>query len=378
MGAHQRSTSVKEIPATPNLKPPGYHRRQASLDKTPALRRPSESNLAPTKLSIPDSRSAQNILPKRQISPSRVPSQHRSLSKPKSNVSTRSSSIANRDGTNSETAFAGDKKPRTLRTPPGGERPSFNTHQQKFSPQKQAPTTGKDATVEQAYNPYAKGNLDANMELLHLHALHRGSGKVQKEWFESAKESYRKQFDSLVSLNATLNEREKDMVEQHNAAAMMAWGSQGGGHTIERKLQVLSSAVAEACELTASDGKYTLALQAFEHWYEAAEDTQRRRLDRKNTRVDFLEGLGDGWKAEMTGLQARVVQVSNNILSLGDVHEKSDLSRCVTSLSEMLMNMLEELEMMQFIEEAMVGQEHIWVQTSIDRMASDLRDTLPE
>jgi hypothetical protein len=386
MGSHQRSTSVKQLPTpTPSLRPTGIHYRQTSLNKTPLLKRPTDVRPGPpgttSKSAVIEGGSAQSILPKRQLSPVRGPLAAQQPKPRGPTITTRSSSIATRNALGAQAGAVAETKARSSITPPAIGRPGFTAHQQSFSPQRPKRVPSKEVTAEDGPRLYTRESLEPTLELLHLHTMHRDSARVQQEWHESARTSYRRQFDKLKNFSLSLNDREKDAMEQTNAAAIMAWGNQDNGATIERKMQILSSVISEAYEVTENDGKYTMAVHAFEDWYDNAQAIHRRRFDKRaatTSRLDVVEGLGDGWKAEIGNLAARVLHVSNNILSLGDVQLQSELSRCVTTLSEMLMNMLEELEMMQSIEQSMVEQEQFWVQSSIDRMATDLRIALPE
>ena len=262
------------------------------------------------------------------------------------------------------------------------QRPTFSTLQQHYSPKK---TNPKDAgnVVQEATAPrlqfpqYSRGVLESKLELLHLHMMHRSSGTVQKQWQDSAEQSYKRQFTDLIKIDSDLDERELEHLEQLNANAIMAWCSGSENATIERKIQILSATIEEAWNASRPTGKYTLVIQAFEHWYARASQVQSQRLGNESVaqdHIDVLEGLGDGWKAEASSMHSRILHAADGLLGLGEVQHQSDLARCVTVLFEMLKNMLEELELVQLIENQIVQQEKVWVESSINKIASGLRD----
>ena len=238
------------------------------------------------------------------------------------------------------------------------------------------------STPERAQSPplaYSKETLEPRLELLHAHVVHRSSNKVQDEWKSSAYRHYEKQFTALKKRSLELDEKEKDILEQKNAAAILSWANQAEGVTIEQQVHRVSAIVDEVWRLSAPDGKYTLAIQAFQHWYEAAGLVQSQRRSDRNARarMDVIEGLGDGWKAETSTLQRTILNAANDVVTLGEISsEGSDLQRCITLVSESLTHMLEELELVGQIEECIVREEREWVQGSINNIALDLKDGL--
>ena len=226
---------------------------------------------------------------------------------------------------------------------------------------------------------HSRETLDPRLELLHAHVVHRTSGIVQEQWRQSAYGFYEKQFLALQKRNMELNEKERDHMEQRNAAAVLSWANRAEGVTIDQQIAKASAIVDEVWKLSAPDGKYSLAVQAFEHWFQAAQIIQSGRARRygAGARLDVIEGLGDGWKAEVSALQATVLEAANNVVTLGEITpEGSDLQRCITLVSESLTHMLEELEMIVQIEESMVGEERDWVQGAVNNIATNLRDGL--
>ncbi len=85
-----------------------------------------------------------------------------------------------------------------------------------------------------------------------------------------------------------------------------------------------------------------------------------------------MEGIGDGWKAEVALLQLKIQTFHEQVRALGEVQPQSDLARCLVNLSSMLGNMMEELDLVQRIEGQMVLQGQMWIKKSIDRLAADV------
>ena len=227
--------------------------------------------------------------------------------------------------------------------------------------------------------PLSRETVEPRLELLHAHAIHRSSNRVQTEWERNARMLYEKKFLALQRRSLELDEGEIEMLEQKNAAAILSLTKQADGTTIEKQVQKASSIIDEVWRLTSPDGKYTSAIRAFEQWLAAAIDihAQRERYGATQGKTEVIEGLGDGWKAEVSALSAAAVEAAKEILTLGEISpEGSDFQRCITSVSETLTQMLEELELVSFIEDHTMQEERSWVERSINRIASGLNDVL--
>ena len=222
---------------------------------------------------------------------------------------------------------------------------------------------------------YSREMLESRLELLHLHAVHLPCNEIQKQWKANAYGSYRKRFEELQKKSFDLDEKEMEALEQRNAAAILSWANPDKEISIEQQAQKASAIIHQVWTLSAPNGRYTLVIQAFEHWLDAARRVQhQRKTDRNaNTRVNIVEGLGDGWKAEVALLENTVLNAADEIVSLGEMSPGgSDLERCITAVSEMLKNMLEELDMIVSIEQHMIMDERSWIEGSISNIAAGL------
>ena len=197
---------------------------------------------------------------------------------------------------------------------------------------------------------YSRVALDDRLELLHLYVVHSQASEAQSQWESHALQVYRKHFLALQSRNLELNELEVDQLIQRNASTITSWHKPGG--CLSQQIQTLSRVTCEVDQLTSTNGRYSLAIQAFEHWIATtvAQQDQQTRAPIK-ARPNTVEGLGDGWLTETEALQWQVVTLANQLLTLEIVESSgSSLERIITTVSEMLKNMLEELEMIVELE----------------------------
>ena len=164
---------------------------------------------------------------------------------------------------------------------------------------------------------------------------------------------------------------------QVNAAALLAWGtSVAGSPKLDRKLRVLSNTLTEAWDLCEPNGEYTCIIEAFEHWYTQAArilEVQNQPSTASSSSISLVEEIGDGWKAEVALLTSKIRGHKQALGSLGaSAESQSDLARCLISLSAMLDNMLDELELFQQIEGEMVLQGSAWTRNTLASIAASV------
>lgn len=260
------------------------------------------------------------------------------------------------------------------------EKPAFSTLQQHFTP-KRAPKdpaqsfSSKLQAEQHTADRLSLEYVELKLELLQLHMLHRNSSTIQQEWQCSAEDRFRARFVALALAHKSLTAKEGEFQEQINASAFIAWGSGTDGLTVEHKVLVLSSILSEVWDLSEPNGKYSCLLESFEHWHTGAcrvLELQRQPNGSHTGLVSSMEGIGDGWKAEVALLQPRIHMFHEQIRALGEVQPQSDLARCLSGISSMLSNMMEELDLVQRIEGQVVLQGQTWMKKSIDRLAADV------
>lgn len=260
------------------------------------------------------------------------------------------------------------------------QKPTFSTLQQHFTPRRApkdpTPSYSSKLQVEQyAAERLSREYDELKLELLQLHMLHRNSSTIQQEWQRSSEDRFRGRFLDLTLAHNSLTAREAEFQEQVNASAFIAWGSGTDGLTIEHKVLVLSSILCEVWDLSEPNGQYSCLLESVEHWHtRACRILQLQTQPNANERglVSSMEGIGDGWKAEVAILQSKIRRCHEQIRALGEVQPHSDLARCLGALSLMLSNMMEELDLVQRIEDQMVFHAQSWIKKSVNRLAADV------
>lgn len=159
-----------------------------------------------------------------------------------------------------------------------------------------------------------------------------------------------------------------DFVEQQNAAALIEWCKEVSSTSGESKTAAFSNILNEMWLLVGPGGRYTAAVNAFEDWHKMVEAELDHRLH--DAHIDIMEGLGDGWKAEVDALMSALCRCSDDLESLGPAIEPSDLARCLNVLMTMLANMLEELVLVRDIENTLVEREGSWVKDRIQGLSA--------
>ncbi|MCJ1438771.1 hypothetical protein MMC27_008161 [Xylographa pallens] len=258
------------------------------------------------------------------------------------------------------------------------DRPVFSALQQDFGT-KQAPRelhsrlphSPNGVTLDQL-SPEA---LASNLELLQLHMLHRSSLTTKLQWESSAEKHYRSRFEELASDHENMTSRERNLQEQINASAIMAWGAGTDNVSISTKIRKLSRILNDVMEFSDPSGQYTCLVNSFEHWYSNAFRIRqlRARQDSIHPHIErTLEGIGDGWKAEVDTFRSKLLAYQEELILLGEAHPKSDLIRCLDAALGGLTNMLEELDVIQAIETQFLRDEENWLNDSLGRIAADL------
>ena len=275
---------------------------------------------------------------------------------------------------------------RSIRTPSlrqsvmNNQKPAFSAMQQRFTPKgaKSRPTSPSTQPLGMGMIPSAD-IAHVQMELAQLHLLHRSAATVQKQWEGSAKYSFQQRFSALHERHVDL----KDIAHQQqiliNQLGLVSW-SQGKASTqIAEKLQLLSRNISDVGNLISAEGKYTRILEIFESWFTQALDIRgKREVKAANTGKDlgFNEGLGDGWKAEAMVLERELTYCLRDLKAFGTIHDASSLGQILSLYSKLVVSMLEELDVIQWIENEIMVQETRWVERTIHNLASNVSDDI--
>ena len=211
------------------------------------------------------------------------------------------------------------------------------------------------------------------MELAQLHLLHRSVLSVQAQWERSAKVSLEHQFSALYERHIELKEIAYQQQTLINQIALVRWSQGRSGAQISEKVLLLSHSISEICNLLGLEGKYTHILEVFESWFSQAlrVRAQRESDGRENGRdLDLIDGIGDGWKAEAMVLERELTYSARELEGFGEVFKKSSLCRILSMYRKLVMGLLEELDLVQWIENEIMSRETVWIESTIHNLAS--------
>ena len=216
----------------------------------------------------------------------------------------------------------------------------------------------------------------ADIDLLQLHCLHRDSLATTNGWRKDAKNCYQQQFETLSKEESDLRGRERDLQTQKNATALIRWSKNTGTEKANGDIKTLSKLVYEVQYDLSTGGSYTRVIQGFDDWYARSSGIQRTR-SASESHSSFVEGIGDGWKAEVATLATRATSALNQLRIMGDVVQGiSDLKRLLDLLSELLLTRLHELEVIQAVESQLCRQETAWMHRQLDRIDADVSNEI--
>ena len=253
--------------------------------------------------------------------------------------------------------------------------------QQKFipkKPNKSRPVSPSSQTSREEDIPSAD-IFHLQMELAQLHLLHRSAAPVQAQWEHSARETFRNRFDALCERHVELKEIAHQQQTLINQLALVQWSQGKSGARITEKVQLLARNISDICKLLDIDGKYTRILEIFESWFTRALDIRGQRevkAAKAGMNLNFNEGIGDGWKAEAMVLERELTYCLRDITGFGTVRPTSSLGRILSLNSKMIVSLLEELDVIQWIENEIMVQETVWVGSTIHKLASNVSDDI--
>lgn len=256
-------------------------------------------------------------------------------------------------------------------------RPAFSAMQQHFSPKKSIQPDAADLSSQTA----SKGEIPSigafqlQMELAQLHLLHRSSLFVQSEWEKSAKELFEHQFNALYERHTELKEVAQQQQSLINQLSLVEWAQGRSGAQISESVLLLSHKISDICSLLDPDGKYTHILEVFESWFAQALRVREQResgTQQIGRKLDFIEGIGDGWKAEAMVLEREMTYSARDLKSFREVRSASDLCRVLSMYRKLMIGLLEELDLIQWIENEMMTRESSWIESTIHNLASNV------
>lgn len=212
-----------------------------------------------------------------------------------------------------------------------------------------------------------------------MHVLHRSACTVQSQWERSAKLVYRQRFENLIEHYAGISTKEQDAQEHLNLLALTAWCQDYSNLQLAEKAQVLSQTIQDVQTMTDPGGKFTRVVAVFEKWFEWSSRPLQSREERQlvtGQEAEFIQDLGDGWKAELAVLERRLASTAREFGRLGPAREGSSLALVLTSLRKMITAMQDEIASIRITETQILTQEQAWVTGLLDDLTSDINSDL--
>lgn len=142
---------------------------------------------------------------------------------------------------------------------------------------------------------------------------------------------------------------------------------------------MLSRNISDVCNLLDTEGKYTRIVEIFESWFAQAlriREQRESKAEKIGRGLEFIEGLGDGWKAEAMVLERELTYCLRELKGFGSVQGGSSLGRTVELYSKLITGLIEELDAVQWIENEIMVQETGWVEKAIHGLASNVSDDI--
>ena len=260
-------------------------------------------------------------------------------------------------------------------------RPAFSAMQQHFSPKKNIQPDSSTLSSQPASRDEVPSAdiFRLQMELAQLHLLHRSALSIQVQWEKSSKESFEHRFNALYEQHAELKEVAHQQQMLINQLSVTRWSQGRSGAQIAEKVQLLSRNVSDICNLLDSEGKYTHILGIFESWFaQALQIRGQREFNAQNISkdLDIIEGIGDGWKAEAMVLERELTYSARDLESFGEVQSTSSLGRLLSLYRKLAVGLLEELDLIQWIENGIITQESSWIESTIRNLASNVTEDI--
>ncbi|KAL6715630.1 hypothetical protein ACLMJK_006591 [Lecanora helva] len=235
------------------------------------------------------------------------------------------------------------------------------------SPSRNVQSADKDST-------HMSGMYQLQGELAQLHLLHRTSHLIQRQWESSAQSAFESRFSAISERYIELKEIANQQQQLMNQLALIQWAQGRSSGQVAEKVALLSQNIADVCSLTSPGGKYSRILADFEVWFaQALEKRQRRQPGpaAEGSDIDLIEDIGDGWKAEAMVLERELTYLMQDIKAFGSVRSSSSLNRLHSLYKRLVLNLVEELDIIQWIENEITAQETSCLNDEINQLAWD-------
>ena len=261
-------------------------------------------------------------------------------------------------------------------------RPAFSAVQQHYPPSKKSVSVASVdnvkpmTTMEGDYDKFS----DLSVELTQLHMLHRTAAGVQQQWKDSARKSFQHQFDDLCMRHVELKEIAHQQRTLLNQLALVEWCQGIPSSHVAEKVQQVSRNIADIRALLEPDGKYVRVLEIFESWFARAQEILGLRekdiVSTQRQDLKFIDGIGDGWKAEAMVLERELTYCLRELKAFGEIRAVSSLGRILSLHKTLVLNLLEELDVVQWIENDIMEHEGLWMERTINDLSSNVNSNI--
>lgn len=262
-------------------------------------------------------------------------------------------------------------------------RPGFTTLQQHFTPKKglKATTTSllRSSLKQFGADVLSPEIITLQTELMQMHVLHRSACAVESQWERSARLVFRQRFENLIGQYTRISKEEHVAQERLNLLALAGWCQDNSNLQLAEKAQVLSQTIQDVQIMTDPGGKFTRVVAVFENWFEWSSRLLQSREEKQlatGQEVEFIQDLGDGWKAEIAVLERKLTFTARELGRLGSAREGSSLAFILTSLGKMITAMQDEIASIRIVETQILTQEQAWVARLLDDLTSDINSDL--
>ena len=215
----------------------------------------------------------------------------------------------------------------------------------------------------------------AQVYLLQLSIFHKQFDSSYKSYIRSAQKRIRKKFEATAAQALHVQDEEKKVRLRRNVAALKMWGAntEGSDGGFEELVQSLSGAVNEVSILTEEGGRVECVVDQFERWMRWVEGiwTRRDRYE-AGAEADFIDGLGDAWRAETTALIRRLANLKRLLEVMPPAKKGSSLAQVVAGLEQLAAGTLDELSLLSKTEAMVVEREQKWVDERIEALAGSI------
>ncbi len=180
----------------------------------------------------------------------------------------------------------------------------------------------------------------------------------------------------MTAAHDAMRDKERQVQQRLNIGALQDWEAEAtksrpdSGFT--GNVQTLSRILEELPGLIDSGGQHATLVDGFEKWLGwVSEIWQDRDESSSKPRWDFVEAMGDSWKAENVALTRRLSLMSRDLAKITPPREDSGIALVLATCTALVDGALDELKTMHDTERAVMERERVWVDEQLSLMSQD-------